>query len=201
MAKNKIPTAAEVREYLEKEDAYRKDCIENHKTYVITGPKFPGETIWNSLITIFLLEAAEAVGASNEEIWELCKKISQATHAPVTLKEYLRMEPFAQKEKTVDTVLKLLETYIPPFDVQYWVGCFDIRGYYYCLALISLSDYRKEDCEKQLWTTIDQFLKQDKDLKNIPVLLRNMKVLGSQRPVLKEMKEHIEKEIAKQKKS
>ena len=36
MAKNKIPTAAEVREYLEKEDAYRKDCIENHKTYVIT---------------------------------------------------------------------------------------------------------------------------------------------------------------------
>ena len=196
MAKNKIPTAAEVREYLEKEDAYRKDCIENHKTYVITGPKFPGETIWNSLITIFLLEAAEEVGASNEEIWELCKKISQATHAPVTLKEYLRMEPFAQKEKTVDTVLKLLETYIPPFDVQYWTG-FDIRGYYYCLALISLSDYRKEDCEKQLWTTIDQFFKKDPGLDNIPVLLRNMKVLGRQRPVLKEMGNCIEKEIAK----
>lgn len=196
MAKNKIPTAAEVREYLEKEDAYLKDCIANHKTYVITGPKFPGETIWNSKITIFLLEAAEEVGASNEEIWELCKKISQATHAPVTLKEYLRMETFAQKEKTVDTVLKLLETYIPPFDVQYWTG-FDIRGYYYCLALISLSDYRKEDCEKQLWTTIDQFYKKDPGLDNIPVLLRNMKVLGRQRPVLKDMGDCIEKEIAK----
>ena len=186
-----------MREFLEKEDAYRKDCIENHKTFVITGPQFPGENIWSSMITVFLLEAAEEVGASNEEIWELCKKISQATHAPVTLKEYLRMEPFAQKEKTVDTVLKLLETYIPPFDAQYWTGIFDTTGYYYCLALISLSDYRKEDCEKQLWTTIDQFLKKDKDLEKIPVLLRNMKVLGSQRPVLKEMKEHIEKEIAK----
>ena len=196
MAKNKIPTAAEVRAYLEKEDAYLKDCIANHKTYVITGPKFPGESIWKSKMTIVLLEAAEEVGASNEEIWELCKKIAQATHAPVALKDYQRMAPFAQKEKTVDTVLKLLETYIPPFAVQYCKG-FDIVGYYYCLALISLSDYRKDDCEKQLWTTIDQFLKSDSGLDDISVLLRNMKVLGSQRPALKDMRDYIEKEIAK----
>lgn len=198
MAKKTVPTAAEVREYLEKEDAYMKDCIANHKTYVITGPKFPGENIWKSPITVELLEAAEEAGASNEEIWELCKKITQATHAPVTLKEYLRMEPFAQMEKTVDTVLKLLETYIPPFGVQYWPG-FDIKGYYYCLALISLSDYRKEDCEKQLWTTIDQFFKNDPGLENISTLLRNMKVLGSQRAVLKDMRNRIEEEISKRK--
>lgn len=198
MAKKKIPTASEVREYLEKEDAYRKDCIANHKTYVIAGPKFPGENIWRANITLALLEAAEEVSASNEEIWELCKKISQATHAPVTLKEYQRMEPFAQNEKTVDTVLKLLETYIPPFGVQYWPD-FDITGYYYCLALISLSDHRKEDCEKQLRTTIDQFFKKDPGLEHIPVLLRNMKILGPQRPVLKEMRDCIEKEIAQRK--
>lgn len=42
MGKNKIPTASELREYLEKEDAYRKECIANNETYVITGPKFPG---------------------------------------------------------------------------------------------------------------------------------------------------------------
>ncbi len=198
MTNKKIPTAAEVREYLEKEDAYLKDCIKNHETYVITGPKFPGENIWKSKITIELLEAAEEAGASNEEIWELCKKIAQATHAPVTLKEYQRMESFAQKEKTVDTVLKLLETYIPPFGVQYWNG-FDITGYYYCLALISLSDYRKEDCEKQLWTTIDQFFNKDPDLANISVLLRNMKVLSPQRTNLKDMRKRIEEEISKQK--
>lgn len=118
MAKKTVPTAAEVREYLEKEDAYMKDCIANHKTYVITGPNWPG---------------------------------------------------------------------------------FDIKGYYYCLALISLSDYRKEDCEKQLWTTIDQFFKNDPGLENIPTLLRDMKVLGSQRAVLKDMRNRIEEEISKRK--
>ena len=196
MAKNKVPTATEVREYLEKEEAYLRDCISNHKSYVVTGPKFPGETIWKSKITIALLEAAEEIGASNEEIWELCKKIAQATHAPVTRKEYLRMEPFAQKEMTVDTVLKLLETYIPPFEDSYR-KVFDYVGYYYCLTLISLSDYRKEDCEKQLWTTIDLFFKKDPGLNNISFLLRNMKVLGSQRSVLKDMRECIEKEMSK----
>jgi hypothetical protein len=198
MGKNNIPTASEVREYLEKEDAYRKKCIANNETYVITGPKFPGENIWKTMITLPLLEAAEEVGESNEEIWELCKKIAQATHAPITLKEYQRMLPFSQKEKTVDTVLKLLETYIPPFGVQYWPG-FDLVGYYYCIALISLSDYRKEDCEKQLWLTIDQFFKQDPGLNNISVLLRNMKVLEKQRPILSDMRKSIENEIDKRK--
>ena len=65
------------------------------------------------------------------------------------------------------------------------------------IALISLSDYRKEDCEKQLWTTIDQFFKYDIGLENIPVLLRNMTILGSSRPVLKKMGAIIEAEIEK----
>jgi len=198
MGKKKAPSASEVREFLKKEDEYLKDCINNHKTFVITGPKYPGENVWRTKITLPLLEAAEEVGASNEEIWELCKKIAQTTHAPVTLKEYERMVPFSQKERTVDTVLKLLETYKPPFDVKYWVG-FDITGYYYCLALISLSDYRKEDCEKQLWETVDQFFKCDPELDNIPVLLRNMKVLEDKRPVLKAMEQKIEEEILKRK--
>lgn len=198
MGKKNIPTASELREYLEKEDAYFKKCIANHETIVITGPKFPGESIWKAKITLPLLEAAEEVGETNEEIWELCKKIAQATHAPVTLKEYQRMLPFSQKEKTVDTVLKLLETYIPPFGVQYWPG-FDLVGYYYCIALISLSDYRKEDCEKQLWLIINQFFNQDPDLNNISVLLRNMKVLEKQRPILSDMKKSIEEEIDKRK--
>ncbi|SCY12128.1 hypothetical protein SAMN02910451_01440 [Butyrivibrio hungatei] len=195
MAKKKIPTVSEVREYLAKEEAYLKDCTDNNKTYVITGPKFPGENIWKSKITLPLLEAAEEVGASNEEIWELCKKIAQTTHAPVTLKDYQRMQPFAEKEKTVDTVLKLLESYIPPFDDEYWFG-FDIAGYYYCLALISLSDYRREDCEKQLWTTVDQFFDHDTKLEKISVLLRNMKVLGKLRPVLRNMQASIESKVS-----
>ena len=124
-----------MREYLEKEDAARKMCIKNGESYVITGSKFLGENIWRSKITLPLLVAAENVGASKEEIWELCRKIAQTTHTPVTKKEYLRMSPFAQKEKTVDAVLKPLETYIPPFERDYWLD-FDIAGYYYCIALI-----------------------------------------------------------------
>ena len=196
MHKKKIPTASEVREYLIKEDKYLKDCIENHKTFVITGPKFQGETIWMRKITLPLLEAAEKVGTSNEEIWDLCKKITQTTHAPVTLKEYCRMLPFSQKEKTVEAVLKLLETYIPPFGNRYWTD-FDIAGYYYCLALISLSDYKKKECEEQLWVTIRQFIKSDPQLKNIPVLLRNMKVLIPLRSNLNDMEKAIESAISK----
>ena len=74
----KIPTAAQVREYLKKEE----ENI-NSDSYVIEGPKFPGENVWKSKSTLQLLEAAEKVGASNEEIWKLCSKISQTTHAPV----------------------------------------------------------------------------------------------------------------------
>lgn len=190
MAKKKIPTAAELREYIENEEAYLKDCVENHKTFVVTGPKFPGESIWRTKSTLPLLEAAEAVGTSKEEIWELCSKIASATHAPVTKKEYERMIPFAERPATVDAVLKFLETYKPPYDDSNWSLKIDITGYYYCYALLSWSDYRHEDCEKQLWAAIDYHMEKDKDKGTI--LLRNMKVLEKVRPFLTPMKEKLE---------
>lgn len=190
MSQKKIPTAAELREYHEKKEAYRRDCIENNKTYVITGPKFPGESVWQSKGTLPLLEAAEAVGTPKEEIWELCSKIASTTHAPVTKKEYERMMPFAKKPATVDAVLKFLDICRPPFDDKTWSLKFDIRAYYYCLALISLSDYRHEDCEKKLWDTTNDFIENDEDRGT--VLLRNMKVLEHSRPFLTPMKEKLE---------
>ena len=193
MAKKKIPTAEELREYLRKEDEYRKDCIENNKTYVITGPKFPGESIWVSKGTLPLLEAAEAVGTTKEEIWLLCSKLSSTSHAPVTKKEYDRMIPFAEKPATVDAVIKFLETYRPPFEDKYWILKFDSTAYYYCIALISLSDYRHEDCEKLLWELINIHIENDEDM--IGVLLRNMKMLESTRTFLTPMKERLEEVI------
>ena len=190
MAKKKIPTVEELRAYIEKEEAYLKDCIENKKTFVITGPKFPGESIWKSKGTLPLLEAAEEVGTSNEEMWELCSKIASATHAPVTQKEYERMMPFAEKSAIVDAVLKFLETNIPHIDDEQERFSFDSRTYYYCCALISLSDYRQEDCEKQLWNTVNYFIEKDKD-RGI-ILLRNMKVLERSRSFLTPMKEKLE---------
>lgn len=189
MAKKKIPTVAELRDYLEKEDAYLKDCIANHKTYIITGPKFPGETIWRLKSTLPLLEAAEVVGTPKEEIWKLCSKISSTTHAPVTKKEYERMLPFTTKTSIVDAVLKYLETYIPDYDYVGWSLKFDITGYYYCIALISQSDYRHDECETQLWNSVNYHIENDPD-KGM-VLLRNMKVLEGNYPYLKPMKEKL----------
>lgn len=180
----------ELREYIRKQEAYRKDCIENHKTFVITGPKFPGESVWVANSTLPLLEAAEVVGTSKEEIWELCSKIASTTHAPVTKKEYERMKPFAEKPATVDAVLKFLATYIPPFEEEYWNVSFDIRAYYYCYALISLSDHRHEDCERQLWDAVNRHIEEEED-KGL-ILLRNMKILERSRPFLTPMKEKLE---------
>ena len=97
------------------------------------------------------------------------------------------MIPFAEKPEVVDTVLKFLETYIPPYQDSTWALKFDIKGYYYCLALISLSDYRQEDCEKQLWNTVYYHLEHDK----VDALLRNMKILEGTRPNLTPMKEKL----------
>ena len=190
MANKKIPTVEELREYIKKEEAYLKDCIENRKTFVITGPKFPGESIWRAKSTLPLMESAEEVGISKEEIWELCSKIASATHATVTKKEYERMIPFAQKPSIVDAVLKFLEKHFPSYDANAKELKFDITAYYYCYALISLSDYRQEDCKKLLWETVNYFIEKDKN-KGI-VLLRNMKVLESSRPFLTPMKEKLE---------
>lgn len=176
----KIPTAAEVREYQEKT-----------KNGPIRGPEFPGETIWRKLSTLLLLEAAEEVGVPDEVIWKLCSKISSTIHAPVTKKEYERMLPFAQNPQIVDAVLKYFETYGPDYKDKTLFTIFDIIGYYYCIALISLSDYRQEDCIKMLWDKVDYHI-QNYNKKNggsFDVLLRNMKVLESMRPYLTPMKE------------
>ena len=190
--KTAAPIAAEVREYRRQRKAEMDDCIKNHKTFVIKGPSFPGESIWTCLITLPLLEAAEETGTSKEEIRLLCKKVAQTTHAPVTMKDYERMAPFAEKTGTVDTVLKMMETYLPPFSEKYRAGIFDSTGYYDCLALLSLSDYLKEDCEKQLWMTVHQFLAHQ--LYDAP-LLRNMRVLAPIRPSLLPMKKCIEAQM------
>lgn len=193
MARKKIPSIDELRDYQEKQKAYLQDCIKNHKTFVISGPKFQGENIWVAKSTLPLMEAAKEVGASPEEIWQLCSKLSTLTHAPITKKEYERMIPFSKKPHTVDTVLQFLETNIPQYNQKRRCLDFDIVAYFYCYALISLSDYRQEDCQKQLWCAVNDFIEKDQSM--AIALLRNMKVLELTRPFLTPMKEKLEKAI------
>ena len=186
----KIPTVQELRDYVQAKKEYLQGCIDNKKTFVITGPSFPGETIWVKQSTLPLLEAAELVGTSNKEIWKLCSKLASTTHAPTTLKEYQRMIPFANNPAIVDAVLKYLEMNYPKYDENTKKLEFDIIGYYYCCALISLSDYRKIDCENLLWNIIQYFIEKDKNKGD--VLLRNMTILSQSRPNLIPMKEKLE---------
>lgn len=180
MARKKIPSIDELRDYQEKQKAYLQDCIKNHKTFVISGPKFQGENIWVAKSTLPLMEAAKEVGASPEEVWQLCRKLATLTHAPITKKEYERMIPFSKKPHTVDTVLQFIETNIPQYNQKRHCLDFDIVAYFYCYALISLSDYRQEDCQKQLWCAVNDFIERDRNM--AMVLLRNMKVLELTRP-------------------
>lgn len=99
------------------------------------------------------------------------------------------MLPFTTKTSIVDAVLKYLETYIPDYDYVGWSLKFDITGYYYCIALISQSDYRHDECETQLWNSVNYHIENDPD-KGM-VLLRNMKVLEGNYPYLKPMKEKL----------
>ena len=103
---------------------------------------------------------------------------------------YFEMISFAKRPGTVDAVLKFLETHIPYYDDKRESLEYDIKAYYYCYVLISLSDYRQEDCEKLLWDTISYFIEKDKD-RGI-LLSRNMKVLEHTRPFLTPMKEKLE---------
>lgn len=191
MAKKKIPTVEELRQYRKEKDEYLQHCIENKETFVISGPKFQGENIWIARSTLPLMEAADETGTSKEEMWELCSKIVSAVHAPITRKEYERMKPFSERPATVDAVLKFLEMNVPIYDEESRNLQFDIIAYYYCCALISLSDYRQKDCEKRLWDIVNYFIEKDKDRGS--VLLRNMKVLEHSRPFLTPMKEKLGK--------
>ena len=191
MVKKKIPTVEELRQYKKEKDEYLQYCIENKETFVISGPKFQGENIWIARSTLPLMEAADEVGTPKEEMWELCSKIASAIHAPITRKEYGRMKPFSERPATVDAVLKFLEMSVPIYDEESRNLQFDIIAYCYCCALISLSDHRRDDCERQLWNIVNYFIEKDKDRGSI--LLRNMKVLEHSRPFLKPMKEKLEK--------
>ncbi len=193
MAKAKIPTADEVREYLRQRDAEWEARRANHEPIVVTGPKFPNEGAWLRGNTLPLLEAAERTGTPNEEIWKLCSKLAQMIHAPVTKKEYERMLPFTEKPKTVDAVIEFFETHTPLLS-QF---AYDSIGYYYCIALISQSDYRQADCERLLWNAVQLHIKLVEQKAawaslSLGALHRNMKVLESSRPYLAPMKEKLE---------
>lgn len=179
----KVPSVEDIKNYLEERE------IALREKRVIRGASTT-EIAMMRKITLPLMSVCEEIGADPEKIWKLCKKLAQFSHAPIKLNEYERMAPFAQEEDIVDTVLKTLETYHPSEQHTSADFGFDIIGYYYCIALISQSDYRIDDCKNRI-LEICRFYVQNPG-NSIDVLKRNMSVLKSKRPYLSEYKTYLE---------
>ena len=181
----KIPSVEEIKNYLE---AFENASRENH---VIRGSSIE-EIAMKRKLTLPLMSACEQTNADPEKIWKLCKKFAQFSHAPIKLNEYERMTSFAQEECIVDTVLKTLETYHPSEQHTSADFGFDTIGYYYCIALISQSDYRIEDCKNRIHEICRFYIQNPSN--SIDVLKRNMSVLKNKRPYLREYEEYLELE-------
>jgi hypothetical protein len=118
--------------------------------------------------------------SSREKIWKYCKKLTTYTHAPVTLNEYHRMLPFSNDPDIVDTIVRSLQA----DNDKCLSGEFlpDTIGYFYAIATISQSNYRREDII-ELLNNIYNYLNQYRN-NYLPVLQRNLNVLKTEWPDL-----------------
>lgn len=87
----------------------------------------------------------EQIGDGDEwkSAWEYCKKIASFTHAPVTLKEYQRMENFVNDEALVLAVALIMKKWKVKNENPILAG-FDVIGYFYSIALLSEARYNRE---------------------------------------------------------
>lgn len=121
---------------------------------------------------------------NKETIWKYCKKLASFSHAPVTLKEYQRMKSFSEDQDIVNVILLGLEENLYPFsDGKSRVE--PVQGYYYAVATISQSTYRRNDIISLLQQIADYFNQNMPD--KISVLKRNMDVLKKNYPDLEKV--------------
>ncbi|MBQ7776002.1 MAG: hypothetical protein IJ379_08770 [Lachnospiraceae bacterium] len=166
--KEKIPTVEEIIEFKE---AVQNMSVEERQEFGCYNDRRK-ITMRETMAEPLMRHAKEE---SKEDVWKLCKKLSNFSHAPVSRAEYKKMEIYSSDCNMIDTVLAALQECYYPFEGQLLP---DIMGYYYCIALVSQAMYRREDCLVYLEDLCNYFLE------NLPektdVLKRNMKVLGKE---------------------
>ena len=106
-----------------------------------------------------------------ESAWKYCKKTATFTHAPVTIKEYLRMEAFSEDEALVLALSAIIEKWTVPNENPILSG-FDVIGYFYSIALISVAQYNREKNIKLLNNICDKLIEEKNQY--CKLLLRNM---------------------------
>ncbi len=123
----------------------------------------------------------------NEEVWErawnYCKKLASFTHAPVSIKEYMRMEEFAEDDGLAEEVFQVVKNYKVP-ENPILTG-FDTIGYFYSIALLSTAKTNREQYIRFFNELADQWIEAEHSYCSL--LHRNMKRLSKKFPDLKEI--------------
>ncbi len=162
----KIPTNEEITEYYK---AYTADPSHN-SLFDIDHKAMKMEMTQR----IFAEEMSEDVRAI---AWTFCKALTKFTHAPVSPADYKRMEKYKDETGLIDVLLKACDGYFPDGQKH-----FDTIGFSYSIALISISNHRREDCIALLDRITQHFVKTKDDW--YTVLLRNMQRLEKDHPDL-----------------
>lgn len=181
MAKvEKIPTLQEIQEYNNSlngsdwQDHYISDLY--HHTM-----------IKEMTVRIFSVTSPESV---KPVLWKFCKALTNCAHAPVSPADYKRMEKYKEEFGLIDVLLEACRDYYPDRTVPINKDRFDIIGFFYSIALISISDYRRQDCLELLDHVTQYYVKTKDDY--YFVLLRNMQKLVKDYPDLAPFKTTLE---------
>ena len=113
------------------------------------------------------------------------KKLAQFAHAPVSLKHYKRMLPFASNKELVAVVFKVLqENGLRTLDFS------DVKKYYYSIALISIAEENRCAHLAFLEKLAKIYIVEHKH--SVDVLHRNMLRLHKEYPDLLPIKQLLE---------
>lgn len=176
MAKSvKVPTPEEIQEYLQSWKAESKNRI-NDTDHAAMHKEMT--------LRIFAVDMSDDVKLT---AWKFCKELTKYAHAPVSSAEYKRVEKWLGENGLIDVLLKACDGYYPNPAFKY---DFDTIGFSYSIALISQSQYRRQDC-LALLDKITQYYVRTKD-DWYTVLLRNMTKLAKDFPDLAQFKTALE---------
>lgn len=180
MAKaNKVPTLAEMQEYLQAWKADSSNRINDADHAAMHKPM--------TLRIFKVIEDDNVSDSVKATAWSFCKQLTKFSHAPASPADYKRMEKYKGETELIDVLLKACDGYFPDPAFKY---NFDTIGFSYSIALISISDHRRQDCLALLDCVTQYYVKAKDDW--YTVLLRNMRKLIKEYPDLAPFKTALE---------
>lgn len=124
---------------------------------------------------------------TDEVLWKrvnnFCMNLAKFIHAPISLKDYKRMEKYIEDEELVNSVYNAIKDY---FFIDNTDGHFDIIGHSYCVALLSQTKYNRENTINYL-NKFAEVLIRNNEQGYGQAMYRNMKRLSKEYPDLKDL--------------